>query len=57
MDRELVWALVVVLNPLWVRSGCLGVCWASFDHWKRLRDVTHNEVARFEALLFITFVV
>lgn len=54
-DRKIVWALVVVLNPLWIHMGFPCTFWVAIAHWTRVRDLARNEASRLEALVYIIF--
>ena len=52
-DRKIVWALLVVLNPLCIHMGFPGTFWGRIAHWTRSRDLERNEESRLEALVYI----
>ena len=54
-DRKIVWALVAVLNPLWIHMGFPCTFWVAIAHWTRVRDLERNEESRLEALVYIIF--
>ena len=56
-DRKIVWALLIVLNPLWIHMGFPGTVWGGIAHWtrRRVRDLERNEGSRLEALVYIIF--
>ena len=54
-DRKIVWALVAVLNPLWIHMGFPCTFWVAIAHWTRQRDLERNEESRLEALVYIMF--
>ena len=54
-DRRIVWALIVVLSPLWIHMGFPCTFWVQISQWTRIRDLDKNEATRLEALVFIQF--
>ena len=54
-DRRIVWALIVVLSPLWIHMGFPCTFWVQISHWTRIRDLDKNEATSLEALVFIQF--
>ena len=53
-DRKFVWALVMVLRPIWIHFGFPCTFWVAIAHWARIRDLDKNEMDRMESLLYIT---
>ena len=55
LDRRIVWALIVWLNPQWIHIGFPCTFWIAMAHWTRIRDLDANEQNRLESLAFIVF--
>jgi hypothetical protein len=51
--RQAVWALIVVLKPMWVHCGYPCTFWSSLAHCTRTRNVLNNERTRRQELVFI----
>ena len=54
-DRKIVWALVVVLNPLWIHMGFPCTLLVPIAHLTRKRDSKQSDNSRLEALVYIIF--
>ena len=53
--RQVVWALIVVLKPMWVHCGYPCTFWSSLAHCTRTRSEVNNERTRLQELDFIVF--
>ena len=53
--RQLVWALIVVLKPMWIHCGFPCTFWSTLAHCTRTRDEVINERTRLEELVYIFF--
>ena len=51
--RQLVWALIVVLKPMWIHCGFPCTFWSTLAHCTRTRDEVINERTRLEELVYI----